>query len=79
MQELQEPNGSPDPIKLIFVGGFLGSGKTTALAAMARDLVRQGFRVGLITNDQSPNLVDTAIAREMLSELGVPVEEVVAG
>lgn len=69
----------PKPVKLIFAGGFLGSGKTTALAALARQLIRRGMKVGIITNDQSENLVDTVIVRQMLSELGVPVEEVVAG
>jgi G3E family GTPase len=67
------------PVKLIFVGGFLGSGKTTALAALARELIRRGMKVGIITNDQSENLVDTVIVRQMLSELGVPVQEVVEG
>ncbi len=67
------------PVRLIFTGGFLGSGKTTALAALARDLVERGLRVGIITNDQSANLADTLIVRQMLGELGIPVEEVVKG
>ena len=67
------------PVKLIFAGGFLGSGKTTALAALAKRLIERGMRVGLITNDQTENLVDTVIAKQMLSELGVPIEEVVKG
>ena len=67
------------PVKLIFVGGFLGSGKTTALGALARCLIQRGMRVGIITNDQTENLVDTVIVKQMLSELGVPVEEVVEG
>jgi G3E family GTPase len=67
------------PVKLIFAGGFLGSGKTTALADLAKRLLRRGMRVGIITNDQTENLVDTVIVREMLAELGVPVEEVVEG
>lgn len=67
------------PVKLIFAGGFLASGKTTALAALAKHLVQRGLRVGIITNDQSENLVDTAIVRQMLTHLGVPVEEVVEG
>ena len=67
------------PVKLLFVGGFLGSGKTTGLADLAKRLLRRGMRVGIITNDQTENLVDTVIVREMLSELGVPVEEVVEG
>ena len=67
------------PVKLIFAGGFLGSGKTTALAALARRLIQRDMRLGIITNDQSENLVDTVIVKQMLSELGVPVEEVVKG
>lgn len=67
------------PVKLIFVGGFLGSGKTTALAGLAKRLIQKNRRVGIITNDQTENLVDTVIVREMLSGLGVPVEEVVEG
>ena len=67
------------PVKMIFAGGFLGSGKTTALAALAKRVIEDGMRVGFITNDQSENLVDTVIVRQMLTELGVPVEEVVKG
>jgi G3E family GTPase len=67
------------PVKLIFVGGFLGSGKTTALGALAKQIVAKGLRLGIITNDQSGNLADTLIVRQMLEELNVPVEEVVEG
>jgi G3E family GTPase len=67
------------PVKLIFAGGFLGSGKTTALAALARRLIDRGMRIGIITNDQTENLVDTVIVKAMLPELNVPVEEVVEG
>ncbi len=50
---------------MIFVGGFLGAGKTTLLWEAARRLANAGRRVGLITNDQAPGLVDTAfLARE---------------
>jgi G3E family GTPase len=67
------------PVKLIFAGGFLGSGKTTALAGLAKRSIERGMKVGIITNDQSENLADTVIIREMLTELDVPVEEVVKG
>ena len=67
------------PVKLIFAGGFLGSGKTTALASLAKHSIARGMKVGIITNDQSRNLADTVIVREMLTELDVPVEEVVKG
>jgi Ni2+-binding GTPase involved in maturation of urease and hydrogenase len=45
------------------VGGFLGSGKTTAIIQAARSLVSQGKRVGIVTNDQGKYLVDTAFFR----------------
>jgi len=41
------------------VGGFLGSGKTTAIAAASRQLIGAGLRVGVVTNDQGRYLVDT--------------------
>ena len=67
------------PVKLIFAGGFLGSGKTAALAGLAKRSIERGMKVGIITNDQSENLADTVIVREMLNELDVPVQEVVKG
>lgn len=47
--------------RLILVGGFLGAGKTTLLWEAARRVMDNGQRIGLITNDQAPELVDTAI------------------
>lgn len=47
--------------RLILVGGFLGAGKTTLLWKAARRIMEKGQRIGLITNDQAPELVDTAI------------------
>ncbi|MDR1677131.1 MAG: cobalamin synthesis protein P47K [Deltaproteobacteria bacterium] len=44
---------------VIIVGGFLGSGKTTLLAQARRLLEEKGLKIGLITNDQAPGLVDT--------------------
>jgi len=57
------------------IGGFLGAGKTTAILQLAQNLHSQGTRVGLITNDQSFGLVDTAL----LSSQGLPVEEITGG
>ncbi|HVM48486.1 MAG TPA: GTP-binding protein [Candidatus Acidoferrum sp.] len=54
--------GSPKP-RYIMIGGFLGAGKTTAVGRLAAHLTRQGLRVGLITNDQGRNLVDTTLLR----------------
>jgi len=47
----------------IMIGGFLGAGKTTAVGKLARQLTDGGFRVGLITNDQGRELVDTLTLR----------------
>lgn len=58
--------------RLILAGGFLGSGKTTLLWEAAQSVMKKGQRVGLITNDQAPELVDTAI----LSRDEVKVAEV---
>jgi len=61
--------------RYIMIGGFLGAGKTTAVLALARYLRAAGKRPGLITNDQSFGLVDTA----MLSSNGFDVEEIGGG
>ncbi|MBP7049859.1 MAG: cobalamin synthesis protein P47K [Phycisphaerae bacterium] len=58
--------------RIIFVGGFLGAGKTTLLWRAAELLAKRGRRVGLITNDQAPDLVDT----KLLVEKGLTVREV---
>src|SRR5262245_29726928 len=59
----------------VMVGGFLGAGKTTALLRFAEHLTAQGRRVGLITNDQSSGLVDTAL----VDAHGYPVQEITGG
>jgi Ni2+-binding GTPase involved in maturation of urease and hydrogenase len=60
---------------IIFVGGFLGAGKTTLILAAARELKQRGRRCAAILNDQSDALVDTQLA-----ELhGVPSGEVTDG
>jgi G3E family GTPase len=61
--------------RYVMVGGFLGAGKTTAILQLAQRLHSQGTRVGLITNDQSFGLVDTAL----LNSQGLPVEEITGG
>jgi G3E family GTPase len=59
-------------VQLVFVGGFLGAGKTTLLWRTAELLMKRGKRVGLITNDQAPDLVDT----KWLAQKGLNVREV---
>ncbi len=62
-------------VTLVLVGGFLGAGKTTLLGAVARKLTADGKCVGLITNDQAEDLVDTAL----LKKQAVGVAEVSGG
>ncbi len=61
--------------RLILVGGFLGAGKTTLLAQATYRLSKRGLKVGLVTNDQAEDLVDT----EFLEEKGMSVQEVSGG
>ena len=61
--------------KLIITGGFLGAGKTTLIWEVAQRLMSQGLRVGLITNDQAPELVDS----RLLKQADLKVAEVLAG
>ena len=51
--------------KIVLVGGFLGAGKTTLLGEAAQRLGQAGKQVGLITNDQASELVDTAVLEQI--------------
>lgn len=62
-------------VRIVLVGGFLGAGKTTALARLSDRLRARGHTVAAITNDQAPNLVDT----EVLRGRGISVGEVAGG
>jgi G3E family GTPase len=59
-------------LRFVMVGGFLGAGKTTTLARLARYYLGRGQKVGLVTNDQAQDLVDTTSLRSQ----GFAVEEV---
>jgi Ni2+-binding GTPase involved in maturation of urease and hydrogenase len=59
-------------VRFVMVGGFLGAGKTTTLARLARHYQGQGLKVGLVTNDQAQDLVDTNSLRSQ----GFSVQEV---
>jgi G3E family GTPase len=59
-------------LRFVMIGGFLGAGKTTALARLARFYMDRGQKVGLVTNDQAADLVDTSSLRSQ----GFPVEEI---
>lgn len=59
-------------IRYIMVGGFLGAGKTTTLGRLAKHYQQQGLKVGVVTNDQATDLVDTNALRSQ----GLTVGEV---
>ena len=57
-------------IRFLMVGGFLGAGKTTAIAKLAAHYVDQGKTVALVTNDQAYDLVDTHTLRSKGFQVG---------
>jgi Ni2+-binding GTPase involved in maturation of urease and hydrogenase len=59
-------------LRFVMLGGFLGAGKTTTLVRLARHYNERGQKVGIVTNDQAEDLVDTRSLRSQ----GFSVEEV---
>ena len=59
-------------IQFIMLGGFLGAGKTTLIAKLAKRFQADGKNVGIVTNDQAAGLVDT----HLLKSQGLEVNEV---
>lgn len=57
-------------IRYIMVGGFLGAGKTTTLGRLASHYRQQGLNVGIVTNDQASDLVDTNTLRSQGFDVG---------
>lgn len=57
-------------IRFILLGGFLGAGKTTAIARLAKHYQDQGLQVGIVTNDQAADLVDTHLLRSQGFDVG---------
>ena len=54
----------------IMIGGFLGAGKTTTVARLAKHYVSLGKKVGIVTNDQTDDLVDTHSLRAQGFQVG---------
>jgi len=57
-------------IRFIMLGGFLGAGKTTTIARLARHYQSRGQKVGIVTNDQATDLVDTNSLRAQGFDVG---------
>jgi len=62
-------------MKLNIVGGFLGSGKTTAITNGSKVLMQLGQQVAVVTNDQGKYLVDT----RFVDSNEIPTAEVTNG
>jgi G3E family GTPase len=62
-------------MKLFLIGGFLGSGKTTAIVNACQHLITKDQRVAVITNDQGDQQVDNAFVKSF----GIPASEVANG
>lgn len=65
-----EENNSVAGIRFVLIGGFLGAGKTTLISRLATHYMAQGQRVGIVTNDQAADLVDTHTLRGQGYEVG---------
>lgn len=61
-----------EPIHFVMLGGFLGAGKTTLIAKLAKRFQADGKHVCVVTNDQAAGLVDT----HLLKSQGLEVNEV---
>ena len=62
-------------MKLVLTGGFLGSGKTTAIVNACTQLRKENISVAVITNDQGDQQVDGVY----ISSQNIPVREVANG
>lgn len=62
-------------MKLHLVGGFLGSGKTTAITNASKLLRKRDILAGVITNDQGNYLIDSSFA----TSFDIPTGEVKGG
>ena len=62
-------------MKIHLVGGFLGGGKTTAIANTCKILADKGIKTSVITNDQGEYLVDS----RFIQHSDIPYAEVTGG
>lgn len=61
--------------KILAIYGFLGSGKTTVMMALARSIVDRGQKAALVVNEVG----DIPIDGKWLKISGLPVKEIFAG
>ncbi len=68
---LHHSESAPHRIRLVFIGGFLGAGKTRLIGALTRVWLSDGLRVGLVAAGDPAELLD-----KVASEYGAPLEEI---
>ncbi|MEL6110098.1 MAG: GTP-binding protein, partial [Planctomycetota bacterium] len=56
--------------RFALLGGFLGAGKTTLIGQIAKRYQAAGKSVGIVTNDQAADLVDTQNLRSQGFSVG---------
>lgn len=62
-------------MKVIIIGGFLGSGKTTTLLSLGRQMVEKGHKVAIIVNE----IGEVGVDGETLSGSGLVAKELTSG
>ncbi len=62
-------------MKIIIIGGFLGSGKTTALRNLGRHLVEKGHKIAIIVNE----IGEVGVDGETISGTGLVTKELTSG
>ena len=55
----------PKPLHIYLIGGFLGSGKTTAITNACLQLIEKQKKVAVVTNDQGDQLVDSGYLQSL--------------
>ena len=68
--ESKEDRTMTDTPRFIMIGGFLGAGKTTTIARLARRFKRRANASAIVTNDQATDLVDTNSLRSQGFDVG---------
>jgi|TARA_B100000315_G_scaffold133257_1_gene122766 G3E family GTPase len=62
-------------MKIFQIAGFLGSGKTTALIKIAKELTNRGERIAIIVND----IGEVAVDGKIIEDYGLDAKEIASG
>ena len=59
-------------MKIVLIAGYLGSGKTTLIIALSKQLAGQGTKIAILVNDVGAVPVDGAV----MQEYGLTVKDI---